>query len=79
MTEAGPTRSNQTLSAPSRLEAAGREGTFVAHAYPEELVDLGEVRLNYATAGDPFLPPLLPEAAQRCGASGSHRPETPSR
>jgi len=59
MTEAGSTRSSQTPSARSRLEAAGREDTFVVHAYPEQLVDLGEVRLNYATAGDPVLPPLL--------------------
>jgi hypothetical protein len=35
----------------SRLEATRREDIFVAHAYPEQLVDLGEVRLNYATAG----------------------------
>jgi pimeloyl-ACP methyl ester carboxylesterase len=42
-----------------RLEAAGRADTFVDHAYPEQLVDLGEVRLNYATVGDPSLPPLL--------------------
>jgi pimeloyl-ACP methyl ester carboxylesterase len=41
------------------LEAADRADTFVSHAYPEQLVDLGEVRLNYATAGDPSLPPLL--------------------
>jgi pimeloyl-ACP methyl ester carboxylesterase len=41
------------------FEAADRADTFVGHAYPEQLVDLGEVRLNYATAGDPSLPPLL--------------------
>lgn len=59
MTEAGSRRSNQTPSAPAGFEAAGRDGTFVAHAYPEQLVDLGEVRLNYATVGDPSVPPLL--------------------
>jgi pimeloyl-ACP methyl ester carboxylesterase len=42
-----------------RLEAADRADTFVGHAYPEQIVDLGEVRINYATAGDPSLPPLL--------------------
>jgi len=42
-----------------RLEAADRADVFVAHAYPEQIVDVGEVRLNYATAGDPALPPLL--------------------
>lgn len=41
------------------LEAADRSGTFVAHAYPENTVDLGEVRMNYAVAGDPSLPALL--------------------
>jgi hypothetical protein len=42
-----------------RLEAADRAEVFVGHAYPEQTVDLGEVRLNYATAGDQALPPLL--------------------
>jgi len=59
MTQAGSTPPAQTPSAPSRLEAADREDIFVAHAYREQLVDLGEVRLNYATAGDLSLPPLL--------------------
>ena len=27
-------------------EAEDRAETFVAHAYPEQLVDLGEIRLN---------------------------------
>ena len=26
--------------------------TFVPHAFEEQLVDLGEVQMNYATAGD---------------------------
>jgi pimeloyl-ACP methyl ester carboxylesterase len=59
MTQAGSRPPDQTASAPSRLEAAGREDIFVAHAYPEQLVDLGEVRINYATVGDLSLPPLL--------------------
>ncbi len=59
MTRTGPTPPHQTPVPSSRLEAADREDTFVAHAYPEQLVDLGEVRLNYATAGDSSLPPLL--------------------
>lgn len=59
MTQAGPIPQDQTMLPPSRLEAAGREDTFVTHAYPEQLVDLGEVRLNYASAGDASLPPLL--------------------
>lgn len=35
------------------------EATYVAHAFPEHLVDLGEVQLNYATAGDRSQPALL--------------------
>jgi pimeloyl-ACP methyl ester carboxylesterase len=41
------------------LEAADRAGTFVPHAFPESLADLGEVRINYATCGEPHLPALL--------------------
>ncbi len=33
--------------------------TFVQHAYGEKQVDLGEVVMNYAEAGDPGKPPLL--------------------
>ncbi len=33
--------------------------TYVAHAFPEQLVDLGEVQMNYVTAGDPGAPALL--------------------
>jgi pimeloyl-ACP methyl ester carboxylesterase len=33
--------------------------TYVAHEIPENLVDLGEVRMNYATAGDASSPALL--------------------
>jgi pimeloyl-ACP methyl ester carboxylesterase len=33
--------------------------TYVDHAFPEQLVDLGEVQLNYATAGDRARPALL--------------------
>ena len=35
------------------------EETFVSHAYPEQLCDLGEVQMNYATAGSPESPALL--------------------
>ncbi|MCB0979647.1 MAG: alpha/beta hydrolase [Ilumatobacteraceae bacterium] len=35
------------------------EATYVAHSYPELLADLGEVQMNYATAGDPASPALL--------------------
>src|SRR3954447_13048482 len=33
--------------------------TYVAHAFPEQLVDLGEVQMNYVVAGDPGAPALL--------------------
>jgi pimeloyl-ACP methyl ester carboxylesterase len=33
--------------------------TYVRHRYEEHLIDLGEVRLNYACSGDPSLPALL--------------------
>ena len=33
--------------------------TYVAHAFAEQLVDLGEVQMNYATVGDASKPALL--------------------
>jgi pimeloyl-ACP methyl ester carboxylesterase len=33
--------------------------TYVPHGYPEHSIDLGEVTMNYAVAGDPDLPALL--------------------
>ena len=35
------------------------QSTYVPHGYPEQLFDTGEVRLNYAVAGDEGNPPLL--------------------
>ena len=35
------------------------EATYVEHSMPEQLVDLGEVELNYATLGSPASPALL--------------------
>jgi pimeloyl-ACP methyl ester carboxylesterase len=40
-------------------DANTREHVFVEHSYEEHTVDLGEVRMNYATAGAASLPPLL--------------------
>jgi acetyl esterase/lipase len=59
MTQPGSTPPDPTPSPSGRLEAADRADTFVTHAYLEQLVDLADVRLNYATAGDASLPPLL--------------------
>ncbi len=33
--------------------------SYVAHAFPEQLVDLGEVQMNYAAAGDTSSPAVL--------------------
>ena len=41
------------------LEAQDRADVFVQHAFDEDTVDLGEVRLSYATAGEPKLPALV--------------------
>lgn len=46
------------------LEAQDRADTFIPHAFDEHLVDLGEVRMNYATAGEPDRPALLLVPAQ---------------
>lgn len=43
----------------TQVEAVDRAGSFVSHAYVERLVDLGEIRMNYATAGRPDRPALL--------------------
>jgi pimeloyl-ACP methyl ester carboxylesterase len=41
------------------LEAEDHAGIFVPHAFEEQRADLGEVRMNYATAGPPEQPALL--------------------
>jgi pimeloyl-ACP methyl ester carboxylesterase len=46
------------------LEAHDRADTFIPHAFDEQLVDLGEIRMNYATAGEPDRPALLLVPAQ---------------
>ena len=33
--------------------------TYVAHEFPEQVADLGEVQMNYATVGDDSSPALL--------------------
>ena len=54
------TRDNLQHRGPmSKVEAEDLSEIFVSHAFEEHLVDLGEVRMNYATAGDPDLPALL--------------------
>ncbi|MTD57274.1 alpha/beta hydrolase [Amycolatopsis pithecellobii] len=46
------------------LEAADHADIYVPHTYPEQIVDLGEIRMNYAVAGDPALPAMLLIPAQ---------------
>src|SRR6202522_3942697 len=41
------------------IEADDRHDPFTSHAFAEQLVDLGDVRLNYATTGGAELPALL--------------------
>jgi pimeloyl-ACP methyl ester carboxylesterase len=48
----------------TRLEADERAGTFIPHAFDEQLVDLGELRMNYATVGESHRPALLLVPAQ---------------
>src|SRR5579875_147466 len=47
------------MTMPNTYEAADRADTFVPHAFPEQSVDLGEVRMNYVQLGDTDRPPLL--------------------
>ena len=46
------------------LEADGRADVFVEHGFPEHEVDLGEIRMNYATTGSSERPALLLIPAQ---------------
>jgi pimeloyl-ACP methyl ester carboxylesterase len=46
------------------LEAADHADIFRPHDFAESLVDLGEIRMNHATAGDPSAPALLLIPAQ---------------
>jgi len=43
----------------TRIEAGDHPDIFVSHDYPEQTADLGEIRMNYATAGDADLPALV--------------------
>ncbi|MFG2372005.1 alpha/beta fold hydrolase [Streptomyces sp. NPDC048504] len=56
--------SHPTSYATGYLEAADHAGIYVPHGYPEQTVDLGEIRMNYAVAGDPELPAMLLVPAQ---------------
>jgi hypothetical protein len=46
------------------LEAHDRADTFIPHAFEEQLIDLGEIRMNYATVAQPGRPALLLVPAQ---------------
>ena len=48
----------------SYLEATDHGQIFVSHGFPERTVDLGEIRMNHAVAGDPELPAMLLIPAQ---------------
>jgi pimeloyl-ACP methyl ester carboxylesterase len=46
------------------LEAQDRADTFIPHRFDEQLVDLGDIRMNYAAAGETDRPALLLVPAQ---------------
>jgi hypothetical protein len=48
-----------------RIEAADHEDIFVTHSIREHTVDLGKIRMNYATLGDPRTPALLLDSISR--------------
>jgi pimeloyl-ACP methyl ester carboxylesterase len=48
-----------TLDHRDRYGPHNPDETYVAHAFPEQLVDLGEVEMNFATAGSSDSPALL--------------------
>lgn len=50
--------------------------TYVAHNYPEQLFDTGEVRLNYASAGEPTKAALLLVPGQTSPGGATKRPWT---
>ena len=56
-----------------RVEAVDHEDIFVSHGIEEDTVNLGEIRMNYATLGDPSLPALLMIPAV-VGAGKGHVP-----
>jgi pimeloyl-ACP methyl ester carboxylesterase len=41
------------------IEYSDHPGIFSEHAFPEHIVDLGEIRMNYAVVGEPANPALL--------------------
>jgi pimeloyl-ACP methyl ester carboxylesterase len=45
-------------------ESSDRADVFVSHKYEEHIVDLGEIRMNYAVAGNPHHPAVLLIPAQ---------------
>ncbi|MDH3731278.1 MAG: hypothetical protein OES13_09175, partial [Acidimicrobiia bacterium] len=51
-----------------QLEASERADSFAAHRNDEPIVELGEIRMNYATTGDdsrpalPLIPALVPDS-----------------
>lgn len=52
------------MSAGAYLDGTDHSGLFVAHGFEEHLTDLGEIRMNYAVAGDPCAPAVLLVPAQ---------------
>jgi len=50
---------HQVKSTGAYLEYSDHEALFVPHKFPEHIIDLGEIRMNYAVAGSPSSPAML--------------------
>jgi pimeloyl-ACP methyl ester carboxylesterase len=46
------------------IEASDHADIFTRHGFPEQTIDLGEIRMNFATAGSPTCPALVLIPAQ---------------
>jgi pimeloyl-ACP methyl ester carboxylesterase len=47
-----------------QIEGSDHEEVFIEHSFPEQLADLGDIRMNYVEVGDRSLPALLLIPAQ---------------
>ncbi|KAH8884340.1 alpha/beta-hydrolase [Thozetella sp. PMI_491] len=53
------TAASSSVAHSTYLEAADHESIYSRHSFCEQVVDLGEIRMNYAVAGSSSNPPLL--------------------
>ncbi|MFI9586440.1 hypothetical protein ACIHCQ_32475 [Streptomyces sp. NPDC052236] len=62
----------------NHLEAADHADIFVPHAFAEQTVDLGEIRMNYAVACDVSNPALRLPADRYQNAGAPHNCRAPA-